>query len=102
MKVVWTPLAVDRVATIAQFIAQDNPPAAQQWVVRIFAAAKQVARFPKSGRIVPEVGRTAIREIVWRNYRIVYRLEQAHVAILTVQNTKQLLPTYDLAADARH
>ena len=33
MKVEWSPLALERVDDIAQYIAQDNPEAAVRWVI---------------------------------------------------------------------
>ena len=32
MKVVWSPLALERVEDIARYIAEDNPDAAVRWV----------------------------------------------------------------------
>jgi plasmid stabilization system protein ParE len=36
MKIQWSPLAVDRVGTIADYIAQDDPFAAEKWVQSVF------------------------------------------------------------------
>jgi toxin ParE1/3/4 len=38
MKVVWSPLALQRVREHAEYIARDRPQAAEQWVDGIFAA----------------------------------------------------------------
>jgi len=51
MKVVWAPLAIDRVAEIASYIAEDSPPAADKWIHRAFARVGQLAGFPESGAI---------------------------------------------------
>jgi hypothetical protein len=56
--------------------------------------------FPESGRIVPEIGLPEFREVVYRkSYRVIYRLEKARVAILTVRNFAQLLDTSELDTD---
>ena len=47
--------------------------------------------FPRSGRIVPEVGDPAIREILLGNYRIVYRIKSGAVEILAVHHGARLL-----------
>jgi plasmid stabilization system protein ParE len=39
---------------------------------------------PLSGRVVPELGDTSIREVIHGNYRIVYRLRHDVVEIATV------------------
>jgi toxin ParE1/3/4 len=96
MKVTWAPLAIDRVAEIASYIAEENPPAAEKWIRKIFARVGQLTSFPESGRHLPETNRPDIRELVWGNYRIIYRIESHQVAILTVRHTKQILPIEDL------
>lgn len=96
MKVQWAPLAMDRVAEIAAYIAEDNPAAAEKWVRDAFARVGQLGRFPKSGRQIPETPRQDIRELVWGNYRIIYRIEPHQVSILTIRHMRQILPMDDL------
>ena len=96
MKVTWAPLAIDRVAEIGSYIAEDNPLAAEKWIRRIFARVEQLADFPESGRHPPETSRPEIRELLWGNYRILYRVDPHQVSILTVRHTKQILPIEEL------
>ncbi|MEI6809659.1 MAG: type II toxin-antitoxin system RelE/ParE family toxin [bacterium] len=92
MKVTWSPLAIDRVAEIASYIAEDKPAAAEKWIHMIFAKAGQLASFPESGRHIAETCRRDIRELVLGNYRIIYRTDSRNVLILTVRNFKQEVP----------
>ena len=96
MRVQWSPLAIERIAEIAAFIAEDNPPAAEKWVQDAFARVGQLRQFPKSGRRIPESPRPDLRELVWGNYRIVYRREARRISILTVRHVKQILPLEEL------
>ena len=96
MRVIWSPLAMDRVAEIASYITEDNPTAAEEWIQGIFARTGQLSRFPESGRHLVETSRKDIRELIWGNYRIIYRVESGQTAILTVRHFKQLLPAEDL------
>jgi toxin ParE1/3/4 len=96
MKVRWSPLAIDRVVEIASFIAEDNPSAAEKWIHKIFARTGQLAVFPGSGHHITETTRKDIRELISGNYRIIYRIDLRQVSILTVRNTKQILPLEDL------
>jgi len=96
MKVTWSPLAIDRVAEIASYIAEDNPGAAEKWIRKTFSRTGQLADFPESGRHVPETPRKDIRELILGNYRIIYRVELRQVSVLTVRNTRQVLPLEDL------
>ena len=92
MKIVWSPLAIERVSEIAQYIAQDDPVLAEKWVDAIFDKVERLEDFPQSGRKIPELQRSDLREIVFSNYRIVYQLDQNRVSILTVRHSRQLLP----------
>jgi plasmid stabilization system protein ParE len=47
------------------------------------------AQFPELGRVVPEVGRAEIREIIFRGYRVVYRVAPRLVEVLTVRHGKR-------------
>jgi len=96
MKIQWSPLAIDRVSEIADYIAQNDPLAAGKWVDSIFDRVKQVKNFSESGRFVPEVKRKDIRELIYGNYRIIYRIEKTVVSILTVRHSKQMLPVEDI------
>jgi len=55
VKIVWSPLAIDRVAEIAQYIALNSPNSAQKWVASTFQVVERLEQFPKSGRVVPEI-----------------------------------------------
>lgn len=89
MRIVWSPLALDRVEEIADYIARESASSARHWVDSIFTKVKRLRRFPKSGRAVPEIQRMSIRELIYGDYRIIYRIERARIAILTVRHGKQ-------------
>ena len=96
MKIQWSPLAVERISEISDYIAQDNPMAAERWVHSIFDRVEQVKDFSKSGRLVPEIRRKDIRELIIANYRIIYRLEPKIISILTVRHSRQIHPDKDI------
>jgi toxin ParE1/3/4 len=92
MKIVWSPLALHRVNEIADFIAIDDMEAARVWVIDIFGVVERLQDFPESGRIVPEINRPHIRELIYKNYRIIYKIGRKQVSVLTVRHSKQVLP----------
>ncbi len=96
MRIVWSPLALDRVAEIAEYIARENAAAAKSWIDSIFAKVKRLERFPKSGRAVPEIRRASIREIIHGDHRVIYRIMRGQIAILTVRHGRQGLPKHGL------
>lgn len=96
MKIVWSPLAIERAVEIAEYIAENNSDVAGQWIETIFNKTARLREFPKCGRIVPESARNDIREIIFKNYRIIYRIENDKISILTVRHGRQLLPDEEL------
>ena len=98
MKIIWSPLAIDRAAEIAEYIALDKPAAADKWITTIFSKVEQLASSPEIGRVVPEIEDEQFRELIYENYRIVYRIEKKQVSILTIRHGKQILPIEEITA----
>jgi toxin ParE1/3/4 len=93
----WSPLAIDRVVEIGVWIASERPGAAERIVDGLFDSAERLEAFPLSGRRVPEFQeRSDLREIFFEQFRIVYRVSESHVDILTVRHTLQLMNEADL------
>jgi len=92
MKIIWSQLALSRIKEIARYIAQDKPKAADKWVDRIFGKVEILSQFPEMGRQVPEINNTNVRELIYGNYRIIYRCDKNKVFILTVRHGQQILP----------
>jgi len=98
VKIVWSPLAVDRVFEIAEYIALDKPTAAADWLDTVFESVKRLKKFPRSGRVIPEIQLDEFREIILDNYRIIYRIEEKQVSILTVRSGREILPVDEVLA----
>lgn len=96
MKIVWSPLAVERVSEIAEYISRDNPDAAVVWVNSLFKRIGLIKDFTRSGRKVPGINRDEIRELVYGDYRVIYRIESTRVAIITVRHLRQALSKEDI------
>ncbi len=92
MKVVWSPLTVDKALQIAEYIALDKPSAAERWIQKIFSKTEQLKVSPEIGRAVPEISDLRFRELIYGNYRIIYRIEPRLISILTIRHGKQILP----------
>lgn len=96
MNIVWSPLAVDQVRDIACYIALDKVPAAEAWVEDIFACVERLSEYPESGRVVPEISRHEIREIVRGRYRIIYKITAEEIRILLVKSYRQKLKSSEV------
>lgn len=91
VEVRWTLQASEDLDSIAQFIAKDSPPYARLFVADVLQAVERLSRFPKSGRIVPELNDPVVREVILGNYRVVYRLKTKLIELLTVYHGARLL-----------
>jgi len=92
VKIIWSPLAIDRASEIAEYIAQDKPSAAEKWINTVFSKVGQLKSSPEIGRVVPEIRNDKFRELIYGNYRIIYRIEKTQISILTIRHGKQILP----------
>ncbi len=72
--VIISPQALDDVDAICAYLARDAPRMAEVFADRFFEEASRLAQLPKSGRVVPELRREDYREIIFRSYRVIYRL----------------------------
>jgi plasmid stabilization system protein ParE len=78
-KLRWTTQAVEDVEAIWKFIANDSDAYADLVVARLLESVERLERFPRSGRIVPELSDPQLREIIEPPYRIVYRVVDVRV-----------------------
>lgn len=91
-RVVWTLQAIEDVEAVRAYIARDSPHYAALLAERLVESVERLQEFPRSGRVVPEVGQEAYREVILGTYRIVYRLIGDVAEILTVVHAARLLP----------
>ncbi len=98
MKIRWTRESLLRLFEIEDFIAQDSPDRARQFVDQLIEHAESIPDNPFSGRIVPEISNTDIRELIFKKYRIVYRINENDIDILTVFEGHRLLRLDEIKA----
>jgi addiction module RelE/StbE family toxin len=102
MKLLWTDRAKRDLLAISSYIARDNPQAARTWVERLRARARQAAEMPLAGRIVPERTHQELREVILRNYRIVYRVFKDAIHVITVFEGHRLFPHDAMPGSSEH
>lgn len=90
-EVKWTPQAADDLESIAERIARDSPHYASLFVMDVLAAVERLILFPELGRMVPETGVPAIREIILGNYRVIYRHSGEAVEIFAIYHGAKLV-----------
>ena len=74
-KLIWSPAARDDLHDIVGFIARDNPNRAMSFGYELISETDRLQEFPELGRSAPEYRDDNIREIIFRPYRIVYRID---------------------------
>lgn len=89
MKVFWTDTAVNHLSSIYRYISQNSTQYAQSLVERLTRRSEQIARFPLSGRVVPEFETQQIREVIEGTYRIIYYIKPDRVDIIAVLHSSQ-------------
>ena len=80
----WTDQAVADLQAIREFITRDSPRYGRLVAERLFTATERLETLTLSGRIVPELGRDDVREIIVGEYRLVYKVSTGAVIMLTI------------------
>ena len=89
--VVWSNIAENDLKNIVEYIADDSPPNALKIFKRIKQKASILYTFPERGRIVPELrdqGILQYRELVISPWRILYRISEKSVLVLSVVDSR--------------
>ncbi len=96
MKIVWTEPAVEDLRELQAYIARDSEMYASGFVERIILAAERLIDHPKLGRVVPETNDENVRELLHQRYRIIYRITNDCIEMLSVihgaRDLEQLKP----------
>jgi toxin ParE1/3/4 len=89
----WSLGAQRDLLAIGWFIGKDNPAAARRLIDLLRTKARLAARMPRAGRRVPEIGREDVRELIVRNYRLVYQLDaDRRITVLRVVEGHRAFP----------
>ena len=77
--------------SIKSHIARDAPATASAYIRRLKKTVGRLIEMPYSGQVVPEIGREEIREVLQGSYRLIYRVKDERIDILTVFHGARLL-----------
>ena len=87
----WSPRAATNFEGICDYIAKDSKYYSALFAKKIFTIIKSIPQFPKAGRVVPEYNDENLREKIYENYRIVYRIKEKVIEIVAICHGTQLL-----------
>ncbi len=92
VRVAWSDEALADLTEIHDYIARLSPRYAAIVVERLLDAMDQVAEYPESGRMVPELAEPTVREVIHGAYRVVYELREEQAEVVTVFRASRLFP----------
>lgn len=87
LELIWTKPALDDFDEIISYIAKDSVDVAVKQYERIKDISLEIGKFPKQGRIIPELQNENIikfREIIVTPWRMMYRIEENRILILAI------------------
>jgi plasmid stabilization system protein ParE len=94
-KVIFAPQAGRDLEALVRYITrQASPEIAERFGLQLVDKALSLAVFPERGRVVPEVG-LPFREIIFRSYRVVYRLSDGLVEVVRFWHAARGVPQID-------
>jgi len=91
-KVHWASVAEDDLKNIILYIAEDIPSNAKTIFEKIKENASSLTQLPERGRTVPELQDQGIflyRELIVTPWRIIYRISDKKVYVLSVLDSRQ-------------
>lgn len=87
--ILWTGPALADLVEIREWVERDSPDAARRLAARIRERVNDLAVFPSSGRVVPEIGIERYREVIVRPYRVIYEIRENDLVILRVRHSRR-------------
>ncbi len=82
----WSNKVFDDILLIKEHLRLSSEVLAERFVDKVFEKVEILKTFPKLGKIVAEFNRKDIRELIYKQYRIVYRIKTFDkITILTIQ-----------------
>lgn len=79
----WTRQAIQDIYEIREYYRPWSAKYAEQLADKIFEKGEYLEKYPLIGRMVPGLERPEIRELIYKNYRIIYHIvsvEQRHIS----------------------
>jgi toxin ParE1/3/4 len=91
-RITFAASALADLESLRQWYAEQGVPEVGERLLReVIAKVERLARFPRSGRVVPELGLPQLREVIHPPVRIVYRLDQDRVRVVRVWRSERLV-----------
>jgi len=88
----WTRDGIESFESVIEHIARDSQYYAGSFAKKILQRIENLVDFPLMGRVVPEYRNESLRELLYQNYRIVYKIFGHTVYITLIIHGSHQLP----------
>jgi toxin ParE1/3/4 len=89
VEIIWSTRSLVRLEEIAEFISQDSPRRAFEFIEKLRASINRLIDFPLSGPVALE--NPAYRQLVFDGYRVIYHVAPKRIEIFTIVSPGLLL-----------
>ena len=77
MEIVWTNQALQKLNKFVDYISRDDVSTAEKWALKVIEKTDLLIEPPpESGPFVPEYNEPNLRELIFGNYRVIYRIRK--------------------------
>lgn len=80
----WSSQARKDLESISDYYGQVAPKFAERFEKQVFEATQRLEKFPRSGRMIPEIEDKQLREVIYRQYRVMYHIDKLDEEVLIV------------------
>jgi toxin ParE1/3/4 len=95
VKLIWSPRSLKDLEIIFDYIKPDSLENARNFIEQLIEVTLTVTEFPFAGRVVPEFKESRYREKLYKNYRIIYRVDMELIEVVTILHQSRRLNKQD-------
>jgi Plasmid stabilization system protein len=88
VELIWSEPAADNLEQIQNYIAEDNIDTAINFTKAIFDEVEKIPLQPYKGRKIPEISKDEYRELIFRKYRIMYKVTDVTIFVLAIIHSR--------------
>jgi addiction module RelE/StbE family toxin len=97
VQVNWSRQAVEDIYAASEYHRQSSVRYADALIDKIFDKANLLEQHPRMGRMVPELGRDDVRELIYKQYRVVYKIvDEFRIDVLAVHPSSRPLSDHSI------
>jgi toxin ParE1/3/4 len=90
-QIIWTERAISDLNAIGEYISLDSEYNAKKIIQQLIKKADSILLYPERGRPIPENIPGNYRQVLYKSYRVIYRIEKSDIIICCVYHQKKLL-----------